>query len=472
MELGFLTISELQNALQCGDLTSEALITGLLSRIGMVDPNVNAFVEVYGEEALLAARQSDQRRSRGELRSNLDGVPFAAKDLFDVQGHITLAGSKALPATPAAETAHAIAQLIDKGMILLGKTHTVEFAYGSWGTNPSSKTPVNPFDLDVARVPGGSSSGSGVAVAAGLVPVALGTDTGGSARTPAALCGVVGLKTSVGAIGRSGVRPLALLFDAVGPMTRSVEDAATILSALQGEDWGDPSTMGLSLEDPTVDLDRGVAELVLRYPPIESLSVAEPGILARFRETLSEFKEMGAVLEEKPLPRPLETYATVTANMITVEAWGQYQSIVEAQDSLVDPEIAKRMSRGAQITLSDYLGYLEQRRVMQDEFQHYLSGADALLIPTSPITAKPLEGIHDTAAPFGLFTRFANLMDLAAVSIPMGFAGSLPTGVQIVVRRYSDHLALRVARALEMRRGGLFVAPSGYTSAGKHQDAN
>ncbi|WP_064713503.1 amidase [Rhizobium bangladeshense] len=463
MELGFLTVSAVQKAFESGKLTSETLVAGLLSRISAIDPKMNAFVEVYGEEAILAARQSDERRSRGQLKSSLDGVPFAAKDLLDVEGHVTRAGSKALTATPAGRTAHAILQLVDKGMVLVGKTHTVEFAYGSWGTNPSSKTPINPYDVEVDRVPGGSSSGSGVAVAAGMVPVALGTDTGGSARTPAALCGVVGMKTSLGAIGRSGVRPLALLFDAVGPMTRSVEDAATILGALQGEDWGDPSTMGLSLADPTADLERGVVELVLRYPPIESLSAADPGIVARFRETLSEYKEMGAVLEEKPLPRPLETYATMTANMITVEAWGQYQSVVEAKDCLVDPEIAKRMSRGAQISLADYLGYLEQRRIMQEEFQHYLFGADAFLLPTSPITAKPLEGIHDTAAPFGLFTRFANLLDLAAVSIPMGFDGSLPTGLQIVSRRYSDHVALRIARALEIRRDGLFIPPPGYS---------
>src|SRR5581483_10328163 len=182
---------------------------------------------------------------------------------------------------------------------------------------------------------------------------------------------------------------------------------------------------------------------------------------------LVDLEAMGAVIEEKLLPRALETYASLAANITTVEAWNRFRHLVEKEDSLVDPEIATRMSRGRTMTVADYLGYLEQRRVMQTEFHRYFAGADAVLLPSSPITAKPIEGAHDAFAPFGLFTRLGSLMDLACLSIPMGDADGLPTAVQIMVRRYADPLALRIGRALEVRRGGLFVPPAGYRRLGR-----
>ena len=160
-----------------------------------------------------------------------------------------------------------------------------------------------------------------------------------------------------------------------------------------------------------------------------------------------------------PLPRSLETYAELAADFNTAEAWHRYGNLVEMEPSLVDPTIAKRMSRGARITIRDYLTGIEQRRLMQAEFRHYIADSDALLLPTSPVTAAPIDGAHEAAGPFGLFTRIANLVDLAALSVPMGDVGGLPTGMQIVVRRFADPLALRIGRALEVRRGGLFVPP-------------
>lgn len=465
MEIAFLSATEIGRALARSEFTSEALVTELLARIQAYDPVLKAFVEVYGDASLLAARESDTRRARNQPRGSLDGVPFAAKDLFDVEGYPTLAGSRTSAMTAAAQSATAVRRLLAEGMVLLGKTHTVEFAYGSWGTNPSSATPVNPRDRLVQRVAGGSSSGSGVAVAAGLVPVALGTDTGGSVRTPAALCGIVGMKTSIGVIGRGGVKPLAFVFDTVGQMTRSVEDAAVLQAALQGEDPDDPATFMIPRADPLADINKGVAGLTLRHPPMEDLRAAEPDILNRFKETLVDFRTMGAIVEEKALPRSLETYAGLAANITTVEAWNRFRHLVDTESSLVDPEIATRMSRGRTMTVSDYLDYLEQRRQMQTEFHAYFAGADAILLPTSPITAKPIEGAHNAFAPFGIFTRLGSLMELACLSIPMGDADGLPTAVQIMVRRYADALAFRIGRALEVQRDGLFAPPPGYERA-------
>lgn len=459
MDVDYRSAADLGRALARRDLSSLELVTDLLRRISTYGSTLNAFVEVYSDAALLAARESDKRRSRKQARGNLDGVPFAAKDLFDVEGYATLAGSKALEPTAARHSATAVNRLLAQGMVLIGKTHTVEFAYGSWGTNPSFSTPVNPHDPRIQRVPGGSSSGSGVAVAAGLVPVALGTDTGGSVRTPSALCGIVGMKTSLGLIGRGGVQPLALIFDTVGPMARSVEDAALILAMLQAEDPNDPATYSVMRADPMADLNKGVAGLTLYHPAMEELSAAEPRILSRFDEMLTELKSMGAYVVERPLPRKLNDYASLAANITTAEAWTRYRHLVEREKSLVDPEIAKRMSRGNDMTLADYLGYVEQRRQMQAEFHDYFAGADAVLLPSSPITARPIVGAHDTSAPFGIFTRLANLLELASLSIPMGEVDDLPTAIQIVVRRNADPIALRIGQALDVQRGGLFAPP-------------
>jgi aspartyl-tRNA(Asn)/glutamyl-tRNA(Gln) amidotransferase subunit A len=258
------------------------------------------------------------------------------------------------------------------------------------------------------------------------------------------------------------VQPLALAFDTVGSMTRSVEDAALMQAALQGEDPDDPATYGVPSPNPLAELNIGVAGLTLRHPTMENLKAAEPGILDRFNEALADLRAIGASVEEKPLPRPLETHASLGANITTAEAWCRYRDLIENENSLVDPEIATRMSRGGTMSLTHYFGYMEQRRLMQTEFHHYFAGADAVLLPTSPITAKPIDGAHDAPAPFGHFVRLANLMDLASLSIPIGDVEGLPTAMQILVRRYADPLAFRIGRALETQRGGLFVPPSGY----------
>ena len=463
MDPSFLPATELGRGLAQGRWTSEELVNECLERIHTYDPLLRGFVEVYDDAALEAARASDKRRSQKLPLGILDGVPVAVKDSFDVAGHPTRCGSKATSTAVATKTATAVRRLLSQGMILIGKTHTVEFAYGSWGTNPSCGTPVNPYDRDTQRVTGGSSSGSAVAVAAGLVPVALGTDTGGSVRTPAALCGIIGLKTSVGLIGRGGLRPLALVFDNVGIMTRSTEDAALLMAALHGEDPDDPSTFGITRFDPLVSLNKSIDGLVFRHPPLAELQVAESGVLARFTETAAALHGLGAIIEERQLPRPLETYATLSANFTTIEAWDRLHHLIEIKDSLVDTEIATRMSRGKTMTIADHLANVELRSALQSEFHHYLQGADALLLPTSPITARVIEGAHSIPAPFGVFTRIANLLDLAAVSVPMGDVGGLPTGFQILVRRFADPLALRIARALEAKRGGLFKPPVGFT---------
>lgn len=459
----FATASELAAALREGRTTSTAVVRRALDRAAVHDGQLHAFVEIFSEAALAAAAAADERRSRGTTLGPLDGIPFAAKDLLDVEGHPTMAGSRALAGKPATATASVLRRLADAGMILLGKVQTVEFAFGSWGTNPVAGTPLNPYDRAVPRAPGGSSSGSGVAVAAGLVPMALGTDTTGSIRNPSGMCGVVGLKTTAGLVGRGGLLPLATTFDSIGPLVRSVEDAALVLAAIEGEDAADPATYGFKPTRPLEALDAGVAGLRLRVPAAADLASVTPGVLERFRAALADLEALGAAIEERPMPEPPEAYMAHAGDILSAEAWHHVGRHVEAEGSVVDPAIRARVLKGKAIDGARYQELIDLRRARQVDFMRYMDGADAFLTPTSPITAPALADLDEAKTTLGTFSRMVNLMDMAALSVPAGLVEGLPSGLQIVVRRFHDPLALRIGRALEVKRGGsLFDPPDGY----------
>src|SRR5919106_4476262 len=230
--LEFSTIADLGAQIRTGALSPVKLAETSLDRIAALDKRLHSFIAVTRDRALAEARAAETLLRGGHDLGPLHGIPYAVKDLYDVKGRATTAGTRMLEGNVAAQDCAAVRRLAAAGMVLLGKTHTVQFAFGGIGINHDHGTPLNPWS-PTPVAPGGSSSGSGVGVAAGLTPVALGTDTGGSVRIPAALCGTVGLKTTVGRISRSGVYPLSWTLDTVGPLTRSVEDAALVYQALQ-----------------------------------------------------------------------------------------------------------------------------------------------------------------------------------------------------------------------------------------------
>src|SRR5499426_4185206 len=242
----------------------------------------HAFIAVYDADARLAAEAADKAIRSGHRIGPLHGVPIALKDLVDLQGRVTTGGSKVWADRVSPVTATLARRLIAAGMIVLGKTHTVEFAMGSFGTNTHLGTPRNPWDPAVHRTPGGSSSGSAVAVSAGLAPVAIGTDTGGSVRLPAAWCGIVGLKVTVGRISTYGVLPLAFTLDTPGPLARTVEDAALIYRALSGPDPRDPQTLTWTPADPLPSLQRGVGGMRLGIMPDAERAGVDKEVLASY----------------------------------------------------------------------------------------------------------------------------------------------------------------------------------------------
>src|SRR5436190_10509185 len=265
------------------------IVEALLARIAKNEPKLRSYVEVYGDDARLAAEAADKAIRAGHAVGPWHGVPIALKDLIDIEGRVTTGGSQVWHERRSPVTATLARRFFAAGMIVLGKTHTVEFAMGGWGTNQHRGTPWNPWDLEEPRTPGGSSSGSGVAVAAGLAPWAIGTDTGGSVRLPASWCGLSGLKTTIGRVSTYGILPLAPSLDTPGPMARSVEDAAWLFTLMLGADPLDHRTLAAPAPiDPMPTLKRGVRGLKLARMPQSERDGCSEEMLAAYDASLEE----------------------------------------------------------------------------------------------------------------------------------------------------------------------------------------
>lgn len=444
-----LPIHRLAAEMKEGRITSERLVETFLSRIGALDGRLSAFVEVFAEEALAAGRWADARRRAGDVPGPLLGVPLVLKDLFEIEGKVCRGGSLTREGIVSRQTAHAVRKLLDAGMVVLGKTHTVEFAMGAWGTNKAVGTPRNPWKNEAHYLPGGSSSGSAVAVAAGMAPAGLGTDTGGSVRLPAGYCGVVGLKPTVGRIGVGGVLPLSPTLDSVGPITRSVEDAALLLDAMSGTDPSDPRTFARDATRTLAGLDRGVKGLRLAaLADAEREGVADD-VLAAHDRSIEQFERLGATVERLTLPHSFAAVAAHTFRFIGAEGYGSHRDVAEDPGSPLDPDVRERFLAGRGRTVADHMRDVEIASAMRQQFLAAMDGYDALLVPSAETAAFEVERIDHSSSPTR-FTRLANLFGLCALSLPNGFSPEgLPTSLQIVGRPFEEALVLAVGRAYE-----------------------
>src|SRR5215510_5300193 len=300
-----MTIAELGAQIRAGAVSPVQVAEATVARIAALDKRLHAFIATTGDRALAEARAAEILLRGGHDLGPLHGIPYAVKDLYDVAGQPTTGGTRLLSDNVAARDSAAVRRLSAAGMVLVGKTHTVQFAFGGVGINHDQGTPHNPWS-PTAHAPGGSSSGSGVAVGAGLVPVALGSDTGGSVRIPAALCGTVGLKTSVGRISRAGVYPLSWTLDTVGPLTRSVEDAALVYQALQGVDLADETTLGVPPDDVLPTLKAGVKGLRIAFAETIFLDDVDTEIVTAVRETGRVLRGLGATVDRITVPEVAE----------------------------------------------------------------------------------------------------------------------------------------------------------------------
>ena len=426
-------------------MTSRDRVEQCLERIA--DPTgegARAFIEVYAELARIEAGHSDALRSHGIARSPLDGMPVSVKDLFDVAGDVTRAGSRIRGnAAPAMGDAAAVARLRAAGAVIVGRTNMVEFAFGGVGINPHYGTPRNPFDRATGRIPGGSSSGAAVAVADGLCAAALGTDTRGSIRIPAALCGVVGFKPTARRVPRDGAFPLSYTLDSVGPIATSVATCATVDAILAGET---PTPLG------TIPPEA----LRLLLPRGSVLDALDPHVEACFAAAVAALRRAGAAIVEAPMPtfeRQAEYFRA--GGFAGAEACAIHAPTL-SRIAEYDPRVGQRILLGKDIAAADYVALGRLREASIREFEHAAAAYDAIVMPTTPCTAPTIaECAQDDASYFrwnGLLLRntgLANFLDGCAVSLPCHEPGTAPVGLSVTGVAMSDRHTLAVAQAIE-----------------------
>jgi aspartyl-tRNA(Asn)/glutamyl-tRNA(Gln) amidotransferase subunit A len=456
--LHYQTLTEIAARLARREMSATELTEHFLARIEALDGTLNAFRLVTTDRAMEAAAEADRRRLAGETGPLL-GIPFAAKDLFDVRGLATTAGTRLLETSRAAANATVIERLERAGMTLLGKTNTVQFAYGGVGINHDHGTPHNPWQ-ETHHVPGGSSSGSAVSVAAGMAPSALGTDTGGSVRIPAALCGVTGLKTTVGRVSRAGVYPLSWTLDSVGPLARSVEDAALVYDAMQGEDPSDATTAGRPANAACPGLADGVRGLRLAYAESVFWDDAQADVAAAVRAGKEVFEEAGAVVSSIEFREAEEARALNSRGLIIAgEAWTVNRRFMEEHFDDLDPIVAHRMIKGKSVSAEEYLGVMLEVHRLRCRLGATFEKVDALLVPTTPIAALPLAAVDLDTARYSehnlLYLRntaIGNVLNLCGVSVPCGFTTlGLPVGLMIYAPPFREDLALRIGHRFQQR---------------------
>jgi aspartyl-tRNA(Asn)/glutamyl-tRNA(Gln) amidotransferase subunit A len=449
MSLAFATVAELSAAFASRTLSPVDVVDALLGRIERLNPSLHAFIDVYAGDARLAAEAADRAIRSGHAVGPLHGVPVALKDLVDLEGRVTTGGSKVWDKRISPVTATLARKFLAAGMIVLGKTHTVEFAMGGWGTNTHMGTPRNPWDASVHRTPGGSSSGSGVAVSAGLTPAAIGTDTGGSVRLPASWCGIVGLKVTAGRISTHGVLPLSSTLDTPGPMTRSVEDAALLYRLLNGPDPEDPATLAWTHDDPLPSLRRGVAGLRLAAMPEAERAGVDREVLAAYDASVETLRGLGAAIVSVSLPHRFADYAAATGRIIGCEGYRFVGHLVDDPALPVDPHVRPRIQLGRGVSARDYLLALDECRQHRRAYAEATAHVDALLTPTTLTPAVPIDQVDQTTTP-AHFTRPGNYLGLCAAAVPNGFtAAGLPTSLQVMCAPGQEATALRIAHAYE-----------------------
>ena len=447
--LAYTPMHALAARLRAGMSASE-LLDCYLQRIRRYDAKLHAFVAVYEREARTAAESADRALQSGLRVGPLHGIPIALKDLIEIEAVTATGGSAAWRERVSTVTATIVQRLTAAGMIVLGKTHMVEFAFGSWGTNTSMGTPWNPWDPQVQRTPGGSSSGSGVAVAAALAPAAIGSDTGGSVRIPASLCGIVGLKTTVGRVSNHGTLRLSETLDTIGPMTRDVEDAALLFAALHGPDVNDPPTLRLPPVDVLIGLKTPVAGLRLAVLPPAELGAVDDEVARAFELALEVLRGLGVRIDTLRLPVALASLAERTGKIIAAEGYALLRDWIDRDDLPFDTDVRDRMRSGKALSAADYIATMQERQRLRHQVDGLLSDFDGLLLPSTPLAAMPLGDVDQRQAPMSRLTRPVNLLDLCALALPCGFTrAGLPISLQIVGRAGEEARVLRIGWAFE-----------------------
>jgi len=466
-----LTIAEQIKGLRNKDFSSLELTQHYLNRIN--DSELNAFISVTSNQALSQAKEADKKIANGKS-SSLTGIPYAHKDIFCTKGVKTTAGSKMLDSFISPYDATLTNKLNDENMVMLGKTNMDEFAMGSSNENSYFGPVQNPWDTE--KVPGGSSGGSAAAVAARISPFATGTDTGGSIRQPASLCGITGLKPTYGRISRYGMIAYASSLDQAGPLTRTAEDAAIVLNAMAGFDTNDSTSANKSVPDYTQCLKNSVNGLKIGLPKEYFSDGLDKGVEKVVMQSIKEYESMGAKVQEVSLPNTVHAipaYYIVapcecSSNLSRFDGV-KYGYRCEDPRDLNDlylrsrsegfgDEVKRRIMIGTYALSAGYYDayYLKAQKVRQlisEDFKKAFKDVDVIMSPVSPSTAFDLGSVKDPVSMYlaDIYTLSVNLAGLPGMSIPAGFSDNLPVGLQLIGNHWSEELLLNTAHQFQMR---------------------
>jgi aspartyl-tRNA(Asn)/glutamyl-tRNA(Gln) amidotransferase subunit A len=457
-ELNALSLADAARLVAEGGASPVDLTAACLQRIEALESRVNAFITVTDDDAIYSARMIEDDLARGETVGPLAGVPIALKDLFDTEGVRTTAGSKFFADRIPDRDAAVVERLRAAGAVIVGKLNMHEWALGVTNDNPHYGACHNPWALD--RIPGGSSGGSAAALAAGMCFGALGSDTGGSIRIPAALCGVVGLKPTYGRVSTRGVVPLSWHLDHVGPMARRVTDVALLFDVIAGHDPADPGSADVAIDDVSGDLDDGVAGWRIGVIGDEWLGELDPEVRAAFGAAVDVLAAAGAWIEALDAP-DLPEAARLNGLMTTSDAAAFHRERMEASPNDFGADVLARLRRGASYGAPDYAGARRRQAILRRTFASWFAEhggpLDAVVLPTTPRPAPPIVGL-DAVATAGVLTRLTapfNFTGLPALSLPCGVTSDgLPIGLQVVGAPWAERRALRVGRAYEMATAG------------------
>ncbi len=451
-DLSAISLFTAREQLQDRKLSALDLTETCLDQIERLNPTINAFVTVTPESARREALKADEmvaakRADHGQLA--LLGMPLALKDIFDTAGIRTTAGSKFFTDRIPVEDAQAVLKLKLAGGVVLGKTNTHEIALGVTGVNPHYGAVKNPWDL--TRVTGGSSSGSAAAVATGMCLAALGSDTGGSIRIPASLCGVVGFKPTYGRVSTRGVLPLSWNLDHIGPLTRTVQDAAMMLAVMAGFDPHDPASADIPVENYLAHLEDGVRGWRMALAAGNYVEASDPDVLAGLSEAAHVFTRLGAQVKKIDMSW-LADLALANGRMVQADGAAFHRERLREHPDWFGADVRERLETGAALTSSEYALARRTQAESRRRFETFFEEFDILLLPTTPIPAPPIEGTQaiEAARRLTRFTAPFNLAGLPALSVPCGFTdGKLPIGLQLISRHWGEAKALQAGHAFE-----------------------
>jgi len=451
----FLSVDELSPLLKARKLSPVELVRAFLDRIDAVNPKVNAFITIAAEHALQRARQAEQDIAAGRYQGPLHGIPYAPKDLVATQGIRTTNGSKVTATWVPDYEATVTRRLNQAGAILIGKLNLLEFAMGSGQKGLNGPT-RNPWDLTYS--PSGSSSGSGAALAASMVPLALGSDTGGSIRGPAKSCGIVGLKPTYGRVSLFGVTTLSWTLDHVGPMARSVADVAHLLQVIAGADPQDRNAAAVPVPDYNQSLRQDVRGLRVGVPTEHFFEHVHPETEAALRRAISLLQEMGAQLVDVKL-RDAALCGPASAMILGTEAAVYHEKRLKEKGDLFEPLVRERLEVGTLNSAMDYIKALRVRTVLMEEMQRVFQSCDVLLLPAGNAAPKLDAEIVGTDAasepplpPRPDSFNIANVTGIPAIVLPCGFTTGppvLPLGIQFCAKPFGEATLFRIGHAYQ-----------------------